>query len=342
MGERDEGFASGGTLEVHTLDELMDGTEPKTPFAKEIVAYAQRNGVDPAVAAEALLNERGEAQMMAGRNAGSQLTFAHGIRKPQGIDLMLLSSAIMTQSNTFGKLTSELADKNDGSVVKKVVLYGNHAYLWSTENGYDFFVEQNLAINEENYQAINDLLETYGTDEFTENIISPIQRGKDTKTGGGSTLDALRRAGNKRYTETVRQNSGRTIQTSDRTGTNEYNLSDTQSEENGGVADNVRLMKGRNGTVYGWCETEYDENGNFVANHIYLNPKTLNSNTMVHELGHLWINLLRAKNKELYDKGISLAKEHWLLKEYKESQAYGKLSDEKIGEDQPLGWRLRR
>ena len=95
----------------------------------------------------------------------------------------------------------------------------------------------------------------------------------------------------------------------------------------------VRLMKGRNGTVYGWCETEYDENGNFVANHIYLNPKTLNSNTMVHELGHLWINLLRAKNKELYDKGISLAKEHWLFKEYKESQEYGKLSDEEIGEE---------
>ena len=104
----------------------------------------------------------------------------------------------------------------------------------------------------------------------------------------------------------------------------------------------VRQMKGKSGTVYGWCETEYDENGNFVANHIYLNPKTLNSNTMVHELGHLWINLLRAKNKELYDKGISLAKEHWLFKEYKESQEYGKLSDEEIGEDQPLGWRLRR
>ena len=115
--------------------------------------------------------------------------------------------------------------------------------------------------------------------------------------------------------------------------------------EDGGIGldlSNVRLMKGKSGTVYGWCETEYDENGNFVANHIYLNPKTLNSNTMVHELGHLWINLLRAKNKELYDKGISLAKEHWLFKDYKESQEYGKLSDKEIGEDQPLGWRLRR
>ena len=164
--------------------------------------------------------------------AGSQLTFAHGIRRPHGEDLMLLSSAIMTQSNTFGKLTSELADKNDGSVVKKVVLLGNHAYLWSTENGYDFFIEQKITINEKNYQAINDLLETYGTDGFTEDIISPVQRGKDTKTGGSSSLDALRRAGNKRYTETVGQNSGRAGQTSDRTGVDEHNLSDTQGKTN--------------------------------------------------------------------------------------------------------------
>ncbi|MBQ4358244.1 MAG: hypothetical protein II766_02565, partial [Paludibacteraceae bacterium] len=239
-----------------------------------------------------------EAQMMAGRNAGSQLTFAHGIRKPQGVDLMLLSSAIMTQSNTFGKLTSELADKNDGSVVKKVVLYGNHAYLWSTENGYDFFVEQKLTINEKNYQAINDLLDTYGTDEFTESNIDIIQRSEDKETRSRSLADLAKSTRDRFYN---RQSAG-AEQTSNRTGVNEYNLSDTQSEENGGVVDNVKLMKGRNGTVYGWCETEYDENGNFVANHIYLNPKTLNSNTMVHELGHLWINLLRAKNKELYDK----------------------------------------
>ncbi len=32
--------------------------------------------------------------------AGSQLTFAHGVREPKGIDKYLLSSAIMTQANT--------------------------------------------------------------------------------------------------------------------------------------------------------------------------------------------------------------------------------------------------
>ena len=65
-----------------------------------------------------------------------------------------------------------------------------------------------------------------------------------SETRGGSTLDALRRAGNKRYTETVRQNSGRTIQTSNRTGTNEYNLSDTQGKEDGGLDTSAKPTEG--------------------------------------------------------------------------------------------------
>jgi len=141
-----------------------------------------------------------------------------------------LQGGLSDLSEALGKLTSKLADKDEGTVVKKVILYGNHAYLWSTENGYEFFVEQSLTINEENYQKINDLLETYGTDRLTEDIISPVQRGKDTKTRGSSSLDALKRAGNKRYTETNRLYSRQQEQTSDRAGINEYNFSNTQGE----------------------------------------------------------------------------------------------------------------
>ncbi|MBR6078024.1 MAG: hypothetical protein IKP63_06700, partial [Paludibacteraceae bacterium] len=159
---------------------------------------------------------------------GTQLTFAHGIRRPHGADLMLLSSAIMTQSNTFGKLTSELADKSDGTVVKKVILYGNHAYLWSTENGYEFFVEQSLAINEENYQKINDLLDTYGTDEFTADAINSIQRSEDSTERSRGYIDIAKRT---RDRANNRQNH-RDGQTSDGTGVNEHTLSDTQSETN--------------------------------------------------------------------------------------------------------------
>lgn len=163
---------------------------------------------------------------------GSQLTFAHGIRRPHGADLMLLSSAIMTQSNTFCKLTSELTDKNDGTIVKKVILYGNHAYLWSTENGYEFFVEQSLAINEENYQKINDLLDTYGTDEFTAAAISGIQRSGDKKTGSRSLADFAKRERSGENSGPIGRNSRRLSEISNGTGTNEHNLSDTQSKTN--------------------------------------------------------------------------------------------------------------
>ena len=176
------------------------------------------------------------------RFTGSQLTFAYGIRRPHGEDLMLLSSAIMTQSNTFGKLTSELSDKSDGTVVKKVILYGNHAYLWGTENGYDFFIEQKITINEKNYQAINDLLETYGTDEFTATAIGGIQRSGDKKTGSRSLADFARRERSGENPGPIGRNSRRLSEISNGTGDNEYNLSDTQGKENGGVAYNVKSM----------------------------------------------------------------------------------------------------
>lgn len=145
---------------------------------------------------------------------------------------MLLSSAIMTQSNTFGKLTSELSDKSDGTVVKKVILYGNHAYLWSTENGYEFFVEQSLAINEDNYQKINDLLDTYGTDEFTAAAINSIQRSEDKKTGSGSLANFAKRERSGENSGPIGRNSRRLSEISNGTGDNEYNLSDTQGKTN--------------------------------------------------------------------------------------------------------------
>ena len=54
-------------------------------------------------------------------------------------------------------------------------------------------------------------------------------------------------------------------------------------------------MKGKSGTVYGWCSYTYDEDGKVVSRHVVMNEKVLNANTGVHEMGHLW---LRWKNKK--------------------------------------------
>ena len=95
----------------------------------------------------------------------------------------------------------------------------------------------------------------------------------------------------------------------------------------------VEFMEGSDGTVYGWCEIERDAEGNVVARHIYLNDEELNANTMVHELGHLWLNLLSGVNPKLYEHGLSLAKQHPLFAELKASDEYGMLSDDEIADE---------
>ena len=237
--------------------------------------------------------------------AGSQLTFAHGIKRPHGEDLMLLSSAIMTQSNTFGKLTSELADKNDGTVVKKVILYGNHAYLWSTENGYEFFVEQSLAINEENYQKINDLLDTYGTDEFTAAAISGIQRSGDKKTGSRSLADFAKRERSGENSGPIGRNSRRLSEISNGTGADEHNLSDTQGKTN---------FITPQGQVYGYATPE---------GAIYLDERVIKPEHPIHEYTHLWDRVVRSKNDALWNRGVELMKQTSLWNEYLNHPEYG-------------------
>ena len=92
-------------------------------------------------------------------------------------------------------------------------------------------------------------------------------------------------------------------------------------------------MEGSDGTVYGWCEIERDAKGSVVARHIYLNDEVLNANTMVHELGHLWLNLLSEINPKLYEHGLGLAKQHPLFAELKASDEYGMLSDDEIADE---------
>ena len=51
---------------AHTLSELMDeGGEPKTDFGRAVIERAMISGITPAQAAKELLEQRGEARMMA-------------------------------------------------------------------------------------------------------------------------------------------------------------------------------------------------------------------------------------------------------------------------------------
>ena len=105
------------------------------------------------------------------------------------------------------------------------------------------------------------------------------------------------------------------------------------NENDAKVKSHVEFMRGPSSTVYGWCSYTYDEDGRVVSRHVVMNEKVLNANTGVHEMGHLWLDLLSEVNPRMYDKGIRLAMKHPLFDVLKRSEEYGGLSDERIANE---------
>lgn len=69
------------------------------------------------------------------------------------------------------------------------------------------------------------------------------------------------------------------------------------------------------------------------GNEIWLNPKTARLETPIHEYGHLGIAMCKKVNREVYDRGIALAKEIGLFKEISENEAYKNSSEESRAEE---------
>ena len=80
------------------------------------------------------------------------------------------------------------------------------------------------------------------------------------------------------------------------------------------------FMKDKAGEVYGFYDTE--------TGTVHLNPDKINSNTPIHEFGHVWTNMLRGANKNLYNKGIELIKNTEYYKKIQENQSYAHLTEE--------------
>ena len=64
-------------------------------------------------------------------------------------------------------------------------------------------------------------------------------------------------------------------------------------------SNDLRYYRDNEGKIYGFAT----QNGE-----IYLDKKNLNFNAPVHEFGHLWLDMLKKDNPELYGKGIDLIK----------------------------------
>ena len=246
-------------------------------------------------------------------DAGSQLSFAHGVKKPKDVDLYLLSNAIMTQANTFEHLTESL--QNDiGSIVKRVIFFGDNVYLWSTENGYEFFIEKSLSINEKNYNKIKDLLDIYETDRRSENLISSIETSGNPKQRSSSFIDAIRREGNRRYIESSRTNTQKGKQNSNSTGIDGNYVDNTKKQEL--KSNELSFFTTPQGEIYGFVTKDGE---------IYLDENVISPEHPIHEYTHLWDRMVQQQNPELWKRGVELMKKTSMWTEIANDIHYGKL-----------------
>lgn len=98
----------------------------------------------------------------------------------------------MTEANTYLKI-----DSDEEKVVTKVLLFGDNAYLWSSENDYEFDIEQRIPITEENLKVIDDLIKDYGIDWESDRVIGTIQGYRNGTARTSDFINALKRFGAK-------------------------------------------------------------------------------------------------------------------------------------------------
>lgn len=86
------------------------------------------------------------------------------------------------------------------------------------------------------------------------------------------------------------------------------------------ITGHVRFLKGGAGTVYGWV----------AGGEVYLNRDVMNPETPVHEYTHLWDEMVRRENPELWARGVELMKQTPLWNEVLSDPNY---ADIRLDED---------
>ena len=135
-----------------------------------------------------------------------------------------------------------------------------------------------------NYNEINKLLDTYGTDEYTTNALSAIERSENTEERSRSFIDFAKRAGAAAYNR-FSNNRG---QVSNGAGVNGDNVPNTDEQ---GL---VQEFTTPDGEIYGFVTPE-DE--------IYIDETKISPEHLIHEYTHLWDKFVREKNPKLWQHG---------------------------------------
>lgn len=84
------------------------------------------------------------------------------------------------------------------------------------------------------------------------------------------------------------------------------------------IANHVQFMNDRSGNVYGWT----------VGGKVYLNRDAMNPETPIHEYTHLWDEMVRRENPELWERGKELMKQTPLWDEIVTDPNYGDIRDD--------------
>lgn len=90
-------------------------------------------------------------------------------------------------------------------------------------------------------------------------------------------------------------------------------------DEDGNLIRETRYLISNNGNVYGFVTSD----GN-----VYLNPDKLDLNTPIHEFAHLWNDLIKKSNPELWNEGVELAKQSTYWKDVSDNPSYSHLTED--------------
>lgn len=98
----------------------------------------------------------------------------------------------MTFANTYLNL-NKIGD--NGFVVKDVLYFGNHVYLWDTDNGHEFNVLRRLKISKINSKKKAKLVKEYETKWTPRNIIDAVKVYENREITASEFIERIKRGG---------------------------------------------------------------------------------------------------------------------------------------------------
>ncbi len=287
-----------GNVQLRVGDEMADEMTP----SKRVVYNVVRGMLEDAGVPVEMLTD-GQMEKLAGRNKKAALetdSVLHGEHQRTVIssadDAKVLKNleslakkyeeSEKTEDKTFiGQVANALGSKDKGKSSQYVT--------FETKNG------KIVTIRLSNHNATVSNYDNLKEKDGISIVISPKKNKGMTNDGDAHIVEfyydaiKLRKAENKPLAEIVRS-----IQQTLYSGEYKDTTGLAQREE-ANIAEHIQFLKDGKGVVYGAV----------ASGKIYLNGEHLNPETPLHEYTHLWDEMVRRENPELWKRGVELMKQ---------------------------------